>query len=126
MIEEGRTCPFLATEGGSMSTIDTAAPTDGAYINELLEHQLVTLPDGRRVAHIRGAKSGRRFGAVDPLLARRLVVSANACRRIRRPDLLPDLLAAVNAVLSAKRSEQAEALNRLWDAAVAAGVLEDA
>lgn len=126
MIEEGRARPFLATEGSSMSTIDTAAPIDGAYITELLEHQLVKLPDGRRVAYIRGAKSGRRFGAVHPLLGRRLVVSANACRRIRNPDLLPGLIAAVNAVLSAKRSEQAEALNRLWDAAVAAGALEDA
>jgi len=109
-----------------MSTIDTAAPIDGAYINELLEHQLVKLPDGRRVAYIRGAKSGRRFGAVDPLLARRMVVSVNACRTVRNPDRLPDLLAAVNAVLSAKRSEQAEAIERLWDATVAAGALEDA
>jgi hypothetical protein len=109
-----------------MSTIDTAAPIEGAYISELLEHQVVQLPAGRRAAYIRGAKSGRRYGTVHSLLGRRLVASANACRTIRNPDLLPGLIAAVNAVLSAKRAEQAEAIERLWDAAVAAGALEDA
>lgn len=109
-----------------MSTIDTAAPIAGAYINELLEHQVVQLPGGRRAAYIRGAKTGQRYGTVHSLLGRRLVASANACRTVRNPDRLPDLLAAVNAVLSAKRSEQAEAIERLWDAAVAAGALEDA
>lgn len=108
-----------------MSTIDTAAPIEGAYINELLEHQVVQLPGGRRAAYIRGAKSGQRYGTVHSLLGRRLVASANACRGIRNPDLLPDLIAAVNAVLSARRAEQAEAIDKLFDEAARCGVLED-
>lgn len=108
-----------------MATIDTAAPIEGAYINELLEHQVVQLPGGRRAAYIRGAKSGQRYGTVHSLLGRRLVASANACRAIRNPDLLPDLIAAVNAVLSARRAEQAEAIDKLFDEAARCGVLED-
>lgn len=108
-----------------MSTIDTAAPIEGAYINELLEHQVVQLPGGRRAAYIRGAKSGQRYGTVHSLLGRRLVASANACRGMRNPDLLPDLIAAVNAVLSARRAEQAEAIDKLFDEAARCGVLED-
>lgn len=108
-----------------MATIDTAAPIEGAYINELLEHQVVQLPGGRRAAYIRGAKSGQRYGTVHSLLGRRLVASANACRGMRNPDLLPDLIAAVNAVLSARRAEQAEAIDKLFDEAARCGVLED-
>lgn len=112
---------------GRIETAYRAARSEHAhaYIEEPLEYIIEHPKPEVRVARLRGATTGRDYGCVHSLLGRRVVVSANACMHIQKPELLPELIRALNSFFDARPQERAKATDDLWDAAVACGALED-
>lgn len=101
------------------------AETRASYLNEDLEYHVERLKPDVRVARLTGVASLRSYGTVPSLLGSRIVASFNACREVRNPENLPNLFKALTALFEAKPSEHARAIDRLWNATVAAGVLTD-
>lgn len=99
--------------------------TKPSFLNEPLEFHIEHPDDETRVARITGSASLRAYGSVHSLLGRRLVASFNACREVERPEELPKLFDALTKFFEAKPADRAKAIDNLWNAAVAAGVLTD-